>query len=133
MRRYGYNQWRDPMKPSQILHKLCKEMKADGPHFSPGKVRVGKKVFTAPFELEDENGHKKPTDEHVALAALRSWDEIPKFGTKLVPEHVETRSLFSPEKPGIEQGRIELWVDMFPMDMPPPGPPVDISPRKPKR
>lgn len=50
-------------------------------------------------------GHKKPTDEHVALVALRSWSEIPKFGAELVPEHVETRSLYSPEKPGIEQVR----------------------------
>lgn len=25
-----------------------------------------------------------------------------------------------------------MWVDMFPMDMPAPGPQVDISPRKPK-
>lgn len=33
---------------------------------------------------------------------------------------------------GIEQGRIQMWVEMFPMDMPLPGPPIDISPRKPK-
>ena len=41
----GYNQWRDPMKPVQILTKLCKEGKLDGPHFSDGKVRVGDKTF----------------------------------------------------------------------------------------
>jgi len=31
------------------------------------------------------------------------------------------------------QGRLEMWVDMFPMDMPAPGPAIDISPRKPKK
>ena len=35
-----------------------------------------------------------------------------------MPEHIETRALYNPDKPGIEQGKIELWVDMFPMDMP---------------
>uniref|UniRef100_A0A3Q3F5P3 C2 domain-containing protein n=1 Tax=Labrus bergylta TaxID=56723 RepID=A0A3Q3F5P3_9LABR len=30
------------------------------------------------------------------------------------------------------QGQVQMWVDMFPMDLPHPGPSVDISPRKPK-
>uniref|UniRef100_A0A8C8AWX8 Otoferlin n=1 Tax=Otus sunia TaxID=257818 RepID=A0A8C8AWX8_9STRI len=131
---YGYNTWRDPMKPSQILSKLCKEGKVDGPHFGPGgRVKVANRVFTGPTEIEDENGQKKQTDEHLALTVLRHWDDIPRAGCKLVPEHVETRPLLNPDKPGIEQGRLEMWVDMFPMDMPAPGPAIDISPRKPKK
>eukprot|EP00075_Anas_platyrhynchos_P022021 XP_027311274.1 otoferlin isoform X3 [Anas platyrhynchos] len=131
---HGYNVWRDPMKPSQILSKLCKEGKVDGPHFGPGgRVKVANRVFTGPTEIEDENGQKKQTDEHLALTVLRHWEDIPRAGCKLVPEHVETRPLLNPDKPGIEQGRLEMWVDMFPMDMPAPGPATDISPRKPKK
>uniref|UniRef100_A0A668ACF4 Otoferlin a n=1 Tax=Myripristis murdjan TaxID=586833 RepID=A0A668ACF4_9TELE len=111
---HGYNVWRDPMKPGQILAKLCKEGKVDGPHYGPGgKVKV-------------------QTEEHLALTVLKHWEEIPRAGCRLIPEHVETRPLLNPDKPGIEQGRIEMWVDMFPMDMPAPGPAIDISPRKPK-
>ncbi|XP_069829285.1 otoferlin isoform X8 [Dendropsophus ebraccatus] len=131
---HGYNMWRDPMKPTQILSKLCKEGKIDGPHFGPGgRVKVTNRVFTGPTEIEDENGQKKQTDEHLALSVLHHWEEIPRAGCKLIPEHVETRPLLNPDKPGIEQGRLEMWVDMFPMDMPAPGPAIDISPRKPKR
>ncbi|XP_019201682.1 otoferlin isoform X2 [Oreochromis niloticus] len=131
---HGYNSWRDPMKPSQILAKLCKDGKIDGPHYGPGgKVKVANRIFTAPTEIEDENGLKKQTEEHLALTVLNHWEEIPRVGCKLVPEHVETRPLLNLDKPGIEQGRIEMWVDMFPMDMPAPGPAIDISPRKPKR
>uniref|UniRef100_A0A0P6J552 Otoferlin n=1 Tax=Heterocephalus glaber TaxID=10181 RepID=A0A0P6J552_HETGA len=131
---HGYNVWRDPAKPSQILTRLCKVGKVDGPHFGPpGRVKVANRVFTGPSEIEDENGQRKPTDEHVALSALRHWEDIPRVGCRLVPEHVETRPLLNPDKPGIEQGRLELWVDMFPMDMPAPGTPLDISPRKPKK
>uniref|UniRef100_A0AAY4BAI6 Otoferlin n=1 Tax=Denticeps clupeoides TaxID=299321 RepID=A0AAY4BAI6_9TELE len=117
---HGYNVWRDPQKPTQILAKLCKEGKLDGPHYGPGgRVKVVNRL-------------KKQTDEHLALTVLNHWEDIPKAGCKLVREHVEIRPLLNPEKPGIEQGRIEMWVDMFPMDMPAPGPAIDISPRKPK-
>ncbi|XP_041832167.1 otoferlin isoform X3 [Melanotaenia boesemani] len=131
---HGYNIWRDPMKPSQILAKLCKESKIDGPQYGPGgKVKVANRIFMGPTEIEDENGLKKQTEEHLALTVLNHWEEIPRVGCKLIPEHVETRPLLNPDKPGIEQGRIEMWVDMFPMDVPAPGPAIDISPRKPKR
>uniref|UniRef100_A0AAY4AWM5 C2 domain-containing protein n=1 Tax=Denticeps clupeoides TaxID=299321 RepID=A0AAY4AWM5_9TELE len=115
---HGYNAWRDPMKPTQILSKLCKDGKLDGPHYGPGgRVKVS----------------NRQTNEHLALMVLKHWEDMPRVGCKLVPEHVETRSLNNPDKPGIEQGRIELWVDMFPKDMSAPGPAIDISPRKPKK
>uniref|UniRef100_A0A7N6BSD7 C2 domain-containing protein n=1 Tax=Anabas testudineus TaxID=64144 RepID=A0A7N6BSD7_ANATE len=130
---HGYNVWRDPMKPSQILAKLCKDGKINGPHYGPGgKVKVANRIFHGPTELEDENGMTYQSEEHLALTVLNHWEEIPRVGCKLIPEHVETRPLLNPDKPGIEQGRIEMWVDMFPMDMPAPGPAIDISPRKPK-
>ncbi|XP_071835905.1 otoferlin-like isoform X3 [Apostichopus japonicus] len=131
---FGYNNWRDPQKPSMILKQLCKDNKLDPPAYSRGKVVVNGVTFLGEEFVEDEGGTKKPTDEHVALEALKHWHEIPGTGArKIVPEHVETRPLYSPEKPGIEQGRVEMWVDMFPMDMPLPGAPIDISPRKPKK
>ncbi|KAJ3613666.1 hypothetical protein NHX12_019912 [Muraenolepis orangiensis] len=131
---HGYNVWRDPMKPTHVLAKLCKEGKLDGPHYGPGgRVKVANRVFMAGTEIEDENGLKKPTEEHLALTVLKHWEEIPKVGCKLIPEHVETRPLLHPDKPGIEQGRIEMWVDMFPKEMTAPGPALDISPRKPKK
>ena len=34
----GYNEWRDPMKPTQILAKLCKEARLEAPQFHGNKV-----------------------------------------------------------------------------------------------
>lgn len=48
-------------------------------------------------------GLKKKTDEHLALTVLKHWEDIPRVGYKLIPEHVETRPLLHPDKPGIEQ------------------------------
>ncbi|XP_069993363.1 otoferlin-like isoform X1 [Penaeus vannamei] len=133
----GYNQWRDPMKPTQILARFCKEGRLDGPHYGPGKVRIGPKTFTLQNDDEHDPGRFRmlgmiASEEQLALAVLHRWEEVPKVGCRLVPEHIETRPLYNPDKPGIEQGKIEMWVDMFPMDMPLPGPPLDVTPRKPK-
>ncbi|KAK4312408.1 hypothetical protein Pmani_016177 [Petrolisthes manimaculis] len=130
----GYNQWRDPMKPTQILARLCKESRLDGPHYGPGKVRVATKTFTLGSIDDHDPQPPRPlvSEEQLALAVLHRWEEVPKVGCRLVSEHIETRPLYNLDKPGIEQGKIEMWVDMFPMDMPLPGPPLDVTPRKPK-
>ena len=129
----GYNEWRDPMKPSQILTRLCKEGRVDGPHFSRNQVTVGDRVFS----LEEDGGvADSPTaartqEEQLSLGVLHHWGDLERVGCHLLPEHVETRALYNPDKPGIEQGKLEMWVDLFPMDMPLPRLQVDISPRKP--
>lgn len=50
-------------------------------------------------------GREKPSDEPSALVALQRFHEIPTKGYHLCPEYVESRSLFNPEKPGLEQVR----------------------------
>ncbi|KFR03803.1 Fer-1-like 6, partial [Nipponia nippon] len=129
----GYNAWRDATKPSEILTKLCKDYRISGPFMRPGEIQVGTKVFKGQTVFtEDENEEPVESYEHLSLKVLHAWEEIPGAGNKLVPEHIETRPLYHKDKPGMEQGRVQMWVDMFPKDMPLPGPPVDISPRKPK-
>lgn len=51
--RTGYNRWRDPLKPSQILAKLCKDAKIDPPTYLNGTVRIDRKLFR--IETLDEN------------------------------------------------------------------------------
>ncbi|XP_034534955.1 fer-1-like protein 6 [Notolabrus celidotus] len=127
----GYNAWRDCLKPSELLSKMCRENGVDGPHFRPGRIIVAEKVFTGKTLFMNED---QPVEsyEHLSLKILHRWAEIPVVGCKLVPEHIETRTLFNKARPGMDQGQVQMWVDIFPMDLPHPGPAVDISPRKPK-
>nr|XP_014346793.1 PREDICTED: fer-1-like protein 6 [Latimeria chalumnae] len=123
----GYNSWRDSRKPTQILLKLCKEHGLPEPIYLEKEVKINNaKVFDIPEDvlLQEEE------DESKALYALHNWKDMPEVGFELVPEHVEMRALRKPAKPGLEQGKVYMWVDMFPKELPPP-PPVDISPRKP--
>ncbi|KAJ7331872.1 hypothetical protein JRQ81_014052 [Phrynocephalus forsythii] len=105
------------------------------------EVKVNNKIFKIPPEAFPEEAFVKDKtenddetwsayDEHKALYVLQHWDEMPEYGCKLVPEHVEIRSLYNPENPGLLQGSLHMWIDMFPNDVPAPSP-VNIKPRLP--
>ncbi|XP_074035126.1 ferlin family C2 domain-containing myoferlin misfire isoform X2 [Leptinotarsa decemlineata] len=127
----GYCTWREYNKPTTILSDLCRKWNTDPPKYSSTGVRIGFKEFTSEnFSLSNDPEYDK---EVLALIALRRWREMPIVGFTLVPEHVETRSLYKSSKPGIEQGKIQLWIDIFPViDLPPPKK-VNITPRKPNK
>ncbi|PKK19150.1 fer-1-like protein 4 [Columba livia] len=137
----GYNMWRDAFKPTQILDSLCKKNSLPAAEYRREEVKVDNKIFKVPPEafpeeasvrnkrgVADENW--SVDDEHKALYVLQHWEEMPGYGYKLVPEHVEIRSLYNPENPGLVQGSLHMWIDMFPTDVPAP-PPVNIKPRLP--
>ncbi|XP_064410290.1 otoferlin-like [Latimeria chalumnae] len=127
----GYNSWRDSRKPTQILLKLCKEHGLPEPIYLEKEVKINNaKVFDIPEDVLLQGKSTEEEDESKALYALHNWKDMPEVGFELVPEHVEMRALRKPAKPGLEQGKVYMWVDMFPKELPPP-PPVDISPRKP--
>ncbi|VVD00185.1 unnamed protein product [Leptidea sinapis] len=105
--------------------------KLDAPHYEYGYVKIGRTNFN--MSMEDELFQNCcAVQEQMALNVLRRWYEIPIAGTHLVLDHIETRPLYNSNKPGIEQGRLQMWIDMFPMDMPLPRSAVDISPRVPQ-
>ncbi|KAI1233270.1 hypothetical protein IHE44_0004437 [Lamprotornis superbus] len=136
----GYNMWRDAFKPTQILDSLCKENSIPAAEYRWEEIKVDNKIFKVPPEAFPEEAsvrNKREVadenlvdDEHKALYVLQHWEEMPGYGYKLVPEHVEIRSLYNPENPGLVQGSLHMWIDMFPNDVPAP-PPINIKPRLP--
>ncbi|XP_072559922.1 myoferlin isoform X3 [Paramormyrops kingsleyae] len=125
----GINLWRDQHKPSEILLNLARLkgispplIKEDGSSLSFNEHDYTLSEFEHSKEIHEHLGEPK---ERVALHVLRTQG--------LVPEHVETRTLYSTFQPTLSQGRVQMWVDIFPKSLGVPGPPFDISPRKPKK
>ncbi|XP_071444023.1 otoferlin-like [Hetaerina americana] len=140
---FGYNAWRDPENPTTILKNLCEHYQIPTPTYKKNEIKIGESCFYCDYASAPEK--RTQQKETLALAVLKQWEKVStqegKSGLALVPEHIETRSLFHPKKGSIVQGKLEMWIDMFRM----PnriedkeseehllGPPVDISPRKPR-
>ncbi|KAK0180464.1 hypothetical protein PV327_006103 [Microctonus hyperodae] len=100
----GYNSWRDVERPTQILQSLCKKNNLAMPEFSSSCVTIGMQKFFS----------------HAIFKGVSQ------------SEHIERRPLFNMRKSGLEQGKLELWVDMFRIDELPPKPLVDITPQQPE-
>lgn len=88
------------MKPTQILAKLCKDGKLDPPIYEHGRVKVGRTIFNLPIDDTELFSDPETIEEQMALSVLHRWQEVPRVGTRLVPEHIETRPLYNPSKPG---------------------------------
>ncbi|KTF85077.1 hypothetical protein cypCar_00021707 [Cyprinus carpio] len=125
----GPNQWRDQLKPSQILEQLARWKGLSPPRSEDNGNTLsfgGRLYCLSDFEANKEiHEHLGPPSERIALHVLRTQG--------LVPEHVETRTLYSSFQPTLPQGKLQMWVDIFPKRLGPPGPPFDISPRKAKK
>ncbi|MFT7807213.1 myoferlin isoform X3 [Arapaima gigas] len=125
----GVNQWRDQHKPSQILHNLARLKGLSPPVIADNGATLsfgGQEYTLSEFEAnQDIHEHMGTANERIALHVLR------KQG--LIPEHVETRTLYSTFQPTLSQGKVQMWVDVFPKSLGLPGPPFDITPRKPKK
>ncbi|XP_063786011.1 fer-1-like protein 5 [Pseudophryne corroboree] len=125
----GPNTWRDQLLPSQLLNVTCSRREWASPTYTEDGQEVSvnnRKLCLSQFESTGCT-HRQfgPPKERLSLYVLRTLG--------LVPEHVETRSLYNPVRPSLEQGKLQMWVDIFPMSLGAPGPPFNISPRIPKK
>ncbi|XP_075791273.1 myoferlin isoform X1 [Pelodiscus sinensis] len=125
----GVNTWRDQLKPTQILQNVARFKGYSPPILSENGSRInygGRDYSLDEFEANKKlHQHLGPGEERLALHILRTQG--------LVPEHVETRTLYSTFQPNISQGKLQMWVDVFPKSLGPPGPPFNINPRKAKK
>lgn len=125
----GVNTWRDQLRPTQLLQNIARFKGFPPPILSEdgSRLRYGGRDYSLDeFEANKIlHQHLGAPEERLALHILRTQG--------LVPEHVETRTLHSTFQPNISQGKLQMWVDVFPKSLGPPGPPFNITPRKAKK
>ncbi|KAL7052520.1 hypothetical protein ACKWTF_004888 [Chironomus riparius] len=124
----GYNAWRNSNLPSVILEEVCNERDLALPEYFLDRVLISGMEFSDSSKISTDENVK----EKLALTVLNNFNKIPGIGHKFVPEHVESRSLYRKDRPGIEQGKLLMWLEIFDPKRSIPEP-VDITPIPPRR
>ncbi|XP_020816965.1 otoferlin isoform X2 [Drosophila serrata] len=119
----GYNHWHDKILPSEILLDLCKKKEIPPPYYYGNVIEVDGILFGDETVISKD----EPMYERLSLAVLKNLDKLPSLGYKLVPEHVETRSLYRDDYPNVEQGKLQLWIELFEANIYVPNA-IDITP-----
>ncbi|KAL9983693.1 hypothetical protein ACROYT_G005909 [Oculina patagonica] len=125
----GPNKWRDCRKPRTILKDWCVMHNKSLPVYTdePCSVLVDGQTYTL-AEFEEGTVIHKHMGKPQSRLALHVINRL-----NLVPEHVETRGLYNKtQQPTMEQGKLQLWVDMFPVFEGKPPAAVDVKPREPQ-
>lgn len=124
----GANMWRDKELPTEILVKAARLRNMEGPlwHSQPLSLTLAGITYSlTDFESPDRKLPPSAGDPRERLALYVLHKALP-----LVAEHVENRTLTHPARPGLPQGQLKLWVDLFPTSAEQLPPPVDITPRQ---
>ncbi|XP_069958116.1 myoferlin isoform X4 [Cherax quadricarinatus] len=124
----GGNKWRDIELPTEILKKAAHLRNLEGPVWQSQPLSLtlsGVQYSLTDFEPPDSVLPPTVGDSKERLALYVLHKAMP-----LVPEHVETRVLMHPAHPGLPQGQLKLWVDIYPFTKDPLPTAVDITPRQ---
>ncbi|VDP88615.1 unnamed protein product [Echinostoma caproni] len=129
---HGYAKWKDSLLPTEILERLCKARGKPAPVYNllENLVTVDGQEFRSKTEIKNETGNTIKSVEPLALQVLNNYQMI-EPDIRLVKEHIETRDLVHPDRPGLSQGKLQMWVDLFEREVAVPPPAIDISPRQP--
>ncbi|KAH8235116.1 hypothetical protein KR032_008840 [Drosophila birchii] len=119
----GYNHWHDKSLPSEILLELCKKRGVPPPYYYNNVIEVDGMLFGDEAVISKD----EPMTERLSLAVLKNLEKLPSLGYQLVPEHVETRSLYRDDFPNVEQGKLQMWIELFEANIYVPNP-IDITP-----
>ncbi|VDN07566.1 unnamed protein product, partial [Thelazia callipaeda] len=124
--------WRDQLTPLSILKRYCIKMNYPAPEILTKENDIGIMIAGVSIWLSDiEKIPPKRSEilgrplQRVALYILTKMN--------LVPEHVETRPLYSAINPNSECGQLEMFIDLFPNSIGLIPPPLNISPRRPRK